>query len=285
MAHQDVAALHRVSADRRTISVLLVDDQRLIGAALQRLLTSEQDIELHCCYNAVDAVKRANEIDPTVILQDLVLPDIDGLTMVRMFRANPSTAATPIIVLSANDDPGTRARALAGGADDYLVKLPARIDLVACIRRHVTTAAFEGRGRDGAAVSAPAPSASCQTHNETLDRGVIAQFREVNTPGAPDFTLMLIDEFVKEAASQLELLRDAGKRQDVGALKATAHSLKGSSMTMGARRLATLCAQMESHADRHPGGAVTSTLMRELDREFVKVREALEAERKGADQV
>jgi DNA-binding response OmpR family regulator len=220
-----------------------------------------------------------------VILQDLVLPDIDGLTMVRRFRANPSTAATPIIVLSANDDPGTRARALAGGADDYLVKLPARIDLVACIRRHVTTAAFEGRGRDGAAVSARATSASDQADNETLDRGVIAQFREGNTPGAPEFTLMLIDEFVKEAASQLELLRDAGKRQDVGVLKATAHSLKGSSLTMGARRLATLCAQMESHADRHPGGAVTSILMRELNQEFVKVREALEAERKGADQV
>jgi hypothetical protein len=48
MADQDLATPHRVSADRRTISVLLVDDQRLVGAALERLLTSEQDIELHC---------------------------------------------------------------------------------------------------------------------------------------------------------------------------------------------------------------------------------------------
>src|ERR1700736_4505113 len=128
MAYQEAATPHRVSADRRAISVLLVDDQRLVGVALERLLTGEQDMELHCCYNAVDAVARANEIGPTVILQDLVLPDIDGLTMVRMFRANPSTAATPIIVLSANDDPGSRARALAGGADDFLVKLPPRLD-------------------------------------------------------------------------------------------------------------------------------------------------------------
>jgi CheY-like chemotaxis protein len=283
MAYQDVAAPHRVSADRRTISVLLVDDQRLVGAALQRLLTSEQDIELHCCYNAVDAVKRANEIDPTVILQDLVLPDIDGLTMVRMFRANPSTATTPIIVLSANDDSGTRARALAEGADDYMVKLPEKIDLVACIRRHAM-AAVALDGGDGAAVSAPATAASSRASNETLDRSVIAQFREIDTPGAPDFSLMLIDEFIKEAASQLGLLRDARQRQDVRALKAIAHSLKGSSMTMGARRLATLCTQMETHADRHPG-AVTLALMTELDQEFVKLREALEAERKGAGQL
>jgi DNA-binding response OmpR family regulator len=284
MAHQDVATPHRVSADRRTISVLLVDDQRLVGAALERLLTSEQDIELHCCYNAVDAVKRANEIGPTVILQDLVLPDIDGLTMVRMFRANASTAATPIIVLSANDDSGTRARALAEGADDYMVKLPEKIDLVACIRRHAMAAGALDGG-DGAAMSAPATATSGRAANETLDRSVIAQFREADTPGAQDFSLMLIDEFIKEAASQLELLRDARQRRDVRALKATAHSLKGSSMTMGARRLATLCTQMETHADCHPGGAITSALMTELNQEFVKVREALEAERKGAGQL
>jgi CheY-like chemotaxis protein len=282
MADREAATPHRVSADRQAISVLLVDDQRLVGAALERLLTSEPDIELNCCYNAIDAVARANEIRPTVILQDLVLPDSDGLTMVRMFRANPPTAATPIIVLSADNDSATRARALAEGADDYLVKLPAKADLVACIRRHAMAAALDAR--DGVA-SARAAAASGQAADETLDRRVIAQFREGNAPGAPDFSLMLIDEFIKEAASQLALLGDARQRQDVRALKAIAHSLKGSSMTMGARRLATLCTQMETRADSHPGGAVTSVLMTEIDREFVKVREALEAERKGPGQL
>src|ERR1700680_293254 len=118
------------------ILVLLVDDQRFVGAALERLLAGEPDIELHCCLNAVDAIARANQIGPTLILQDLVLPDIDGLTMVKMFRANPSTAGTPIIVLSGHDDAESRTKAIAGGANDYLVKLPARQDLVACIRRH-----------------------------------------------------------------------------------------------------------------------------------------------------
>src|SRR5437660_5945349 len=71
MAYQEAATPHRVPADRRAICVLLVDDQRLVGAALERLLASDQGIELHCCYNAVDAVARANEIRPAVILQDL----------------------------------------------------------------------------------------------------------------------------------------------------------------------------------------------------------------------
>jgi DNA-binding response OmpR family regulator len=259
------------------ISVLLVDDQRLVGAALERLLTGEQDIELHCCYTAVDAVARANEIGPTIILQDLVLPDIDGLTMVKMFRANPSTAGTPIIVLSGNDDAESRSRAIAGGANDYLVKLPARQDLVACIRRHATGNAADAS--EFTATSAPARAPSERHSDETLDRRVIAQFRQGTTDGVPEFMLALIDQFTQEAASQVEMLRDAGQRLDVSALKATAHSLKGSSMTMGAKRLAALCSQMEDHAARHPGGAVTSALMVQLDQEFVKVRIALEAER------
>jgi two-component system response regulator WspF len=90
--------------DRRAICVLLVDDQRFVGIALERLLKGEQDVQLHCCYHAVDAIVQANEINPTIILQDLVLPDIDGLTMVRLFRANPATADTPVIVLSGNDN-------------------------------------------------------------------------------------------------------------------------------------------------------------------------------------
>ena len=47
-----------------------------------------------------------------------------------------ATARTPIIVLSGNEDADTRTRALAAGADDYLVKLPSKADLLACLRRH-----------------------------------------------------------------------------------------------------------------------------------------------------
>ena len=264
--------------DRRAISILLVDDQRFVGVALERLLAGEQDIELRCCLNAVDAIPLANQIRPTLILQDLHLPDVDGLTMIRLFRANPPTAGTPIIVLSGNDDAETRSRAIAGGANDYLVKLPPRHDLVACIRRHAAAGAVDP---DPTTVPEGAEAASPDDPDETLDRRVIEGFREAGTDGVPEFMVALIDQFIEEAASQVEGLRGARERSDGGALKAAAHSLKGSSLTMGATRLAALCKQMEYQADRQPGGAATSALMAQLDREFVKVRHALEAERQG----
>ncbi len=264
--------------DRPTIVVLLVDDQRFVGMAVGRLLASEPDIDLHCCDRALDAVARANDIRPTIILQDLVLPDLDGLAMVRLFRSNPTTALTPIIVLSGNDSADMRAQASAAGADDYLVKLPAKADLVGCLRRLATGS---GRGDPVDATAAPygRSATSSRQPRVTLDRRVMANFRPAPTAGACDFTIMLIDGFLVEASSQVHALDTARLRLDGAALKSTAHSLKGSSMTIGATRLADLCTQVEDHLASDPGGGITPDLIAEIDQEFVRVRQALAIER------
>jgi two-component system chemotaxis family response regulator WspR len=116
--------------------VLLVDDQAIIAQALRRLLADVPDIDLHYCCDPTEAIREANQIRPTVILQDLVMPSIDGLDLVRLFRANSETAETPIIVLSAEEDAATKSKAFAIGANDYLVKLPDRVELIARIRYH-----------------------------------------------------------------------------------------------------------------------------------------------------
>jgi two-component system chemotaxis family response regulator WspR len=120
---------------RRTM-ILLVDDQALVAEAVRRLLAGLPDIDLHYCPNGADAVQLANKIKPSVILQDLVMPSIDGLDLVRLYRANPGTAETPIIVLSSEEDPTVKSHAFALGANDYLVKLPDKVELIARIRYH-----------------------------------------------------------------------------------------------------------------------------------------------------
>ena len=75
---------------------------------------------------------------PTVILQDLVLPNIDGLDLLRTYRAEPRLADTPVLVLSTREEPSTKSAAFSTGANDYLVKLPDSIELVARIRYHST---------------------------------------------------------------------------------------------------------------------------------------------------
>ncbi len=119
-----------------TIKVLLIDDQAIVGAAVQRMLEPEKDILFHFCQDPTQAIPTAVALAPTVILQDLVMPDIDGLTLVKFFRVHPQLKDIPLIVLSSKEEAQTKAEAFALGANDYLVKLPDRIELIARIRYH-----------------------------------------------------------------------------------------------------------------------------------------------------
>lgn len=121
---------------QHAITVLLIDDQAMVAEAVRRMLAPEKDIIFHYCQDPTKAIQRASEISPTVILQDLVMPEIDGLTLVRFFRAHPKLRDIPLIVLSTKEEATTKAEAFALGANDYLVKLPDKIELIARIRYH-----------------------------------------------------------------------------------------------------------------------------------------------------
>ena len=118
------------------IKVLLIDDQTIVAEAVRRMLAEEQDIEFHYCQDPAKAILTACEIRPTVILLDLIMPDIDGLTLTKFLRANARTREIPLIVLSTKEEAATKAETFALGANDYLVKLPDRIELIARIRYH-----------------------------------------------------------------------------------------------------------------------------------------------------
>ncbi len=125
-----------LSDDHFTILVLLVDDQAIVGEAVRRALANQPDIDFHFCSNPAEAPALVAQLRPFVILQDLIMPGIDGMSLVRQYRAQPATREIPVIVLSSKEEPVTKSEAFAGGANDYLVKLPDKIELLARIRHH-----------------------------------------------------------------------------------------------------------------------------------------------------
>jgi len=118
--------------------ILLVDDQLIIGEAVRRMLVDADDLELHYCKNANDALQMACDVHPAVILQDLVMPEVDGLTVVKQYRATEQTKHTPVIVLSSKEEAKIKAESFATGANDYLVKLPDKVELLARLRYHAS---------------------------------------------------------------------------------------------------------------------------------------------------
>jgi len=121
---------------KHTVKVLLIDDQRMIGEAVRRMLLPEADIQFKYCQDPRLALATATQFGPTVILQDLVMPGVSGLDLVRDFRALQATREVPLIVLSTQEEPEVKVTAFTLGANDYLVKLPDRLELIARIRYH-----------------------------------------------------------------------------------------------------------------------------------------------------
>jgi DNA-binding response OmpR family regulator len=100
------------------VSVVIIEDDVTIRRALCRAL-DERGHAVASAPTGMAGVQRTLHSQPDVVILDLGLPDVDGLTVLGMLRA---VTAVPVIVATARDDEPTLIRALDAGADDYLVK-------------------------------------------------------------------------------------------------------------------------------------------------------------------
>lgn len=124
------------SRDDQGFMVMLVDDQAIVAERIRRDLLDSPQMDFHYCQDPHEALAVAGVIRPTVILLDLLMPGVNGLDVVRAFRANADTRHIPIIVLSTKEESRIKAEAFAAGANDYLIKLPDREELNARILYH-----------------------------------------------------------------------------------------------------------------------------------------------------
>ncbi|MEU9011244.1 response regulator transcription factor [Streptomyces sp. NPDC048479] len=108
-----------MTTSREGDRILIVDDEPAVREALQRSLAFE-GYGTEVAVDGVDALARAEAYAPDLIVLDIQMPRMDGLTAARRLRAAGST--TPILMLTARDTVGDRVTGLDAGADDYLVK-------------------------------------------------------------------------------------------------------------------------------------------------------------------
>ncbi|QCD56743.1 response regulator transcription factor [Streptomyces hawaiiensis] len=133
--------------DRDTQRILIVDDEPAVREALQRSLAFE-GYGTEVAVDGADALDKAAAYRPDLVVLDIQMPRMDGLTAARRIRATGDT--TPILMLTARDTVGDRVTGLDAGADDYLVK-PFELDelfarIRALLRRSSYAAAMGAAG-------------------------------------------------------------------------------------------------------------------------------------------
>lgn len=121
-----------MAADK--IRVLIVDDVAETRENVRKLLQFEADVEVvGGARTGKEGVQLANELDPDVILMDINMPDVDGITATEMIRQK--SAHVQVVILSVQDDQNYMRRAMLAGARDFLAKPPMGDELISAIRR------------------------------------------------------------------------------------------------------------------------------------------------------
>ncbi len=146
-----------------TIRVLVADDQSMVRAGFRMLLSGEQDIEVVAeASNGLEAVEKAARFDPTVVLMDIRMPELDGLEATRRVLAADNAAR--ILILTTFDLDEYIYEALKAGASGFVLKDDPPEQLIAAVR---TVAA-------GEALLSP-----------TVTKRVIKQFTRIPRPAPP----------------------------------------------------------------------------------------------------
>ena len=101
--------------------ILLVEDNEMNRDMLSRRL-ARKGFELELAADGREGVEAARRSRPSLILMDVSLPEMDGLTATRILKGDPATTGIPIIALTANATVGDREQALAAGCDDFDTK-------------------------------------------------------------------------------------------------------------------------------------------------------------------
>lgn len=116
--------------------ILVIDDEPQITRVLRTALFTQQ-FDVRTANDPEEGLRLFEEWRPDLVITDLVMPDIGGVEVCRVIR---TSSATPILVLSVQDQERTKVEALDAGADDYVTKPFSVQELLARVRAHLRRA-------------------------------------------------------------------------------------------------------------------------------------------------
>lgn len=286
--------INRQLAAQLPLRILLAEDNivnQKVALHLLQLVGYRADV----ASNGLEVLEALHRQVYDVVLMDVQMPHMDGLATTRRIcqewsnkEADGRGIIRPrIIAMTANAMQGDTEECLQAGMDDYISK-PIRVEeliqaLSKCqpqegIRDWVLGIREDGKTQEvqqSAVVLEPSPLIS------GIDAKVLQSFREMVKENVDEILVEMIDCYLEDAPKQLNAIATAITQGDAKQLRLAAHTLKSSSLTLGATTLSHLCKELESTSrNGHTEGGASK--IPQLEAEYEKVKIALQLERQQA---
>jgi PAS domain S-box-containing protein len=263
--------------DRLPLRILLAEDN-VVNQKVALHILQRMGYRADVAGNGVEVLEALHRQPYDVVLMDMQMPEMDGLEATRHIvhkwphreasgtdRRDASHTRPWIIAMTANAMQSDREACLEAGMDDYISK-PIRVDdLVQAL----------SKCQPQMEISQPAAIAS---EIAAIDPSALQELLEMGGDEGSTFLAEVIDSYLEDAPNLLQAISEAISQGDAVALKNAAHTLKSTSGTFGAKRLAELCKSLEQMggAGLTEGGIL---IIPKLRAEYERCKAALEKER------
>ncbi|WP_341530743.1 ATP-binding protein [Nostoc sp. UHCC 0302] len=293
----DLAADAKINprmAEQYPLKILLVEDH-VINQRIIRLMLQQMGYQPDVANNGLEALLALRRQLYDVVLMDLQMPVMDGITATQHICQEWTPDVRPMIIaLTANAMSGDRDRYLASGMDDYLVK-PIRIaELMQLLKRCQIQSQKSQKAEQASAQNIQeskeqvstnlSPSDSClpTANSFPIDQAIlqkILQMADLNSSAhAVEFLLEIIDDYLKDAPILLQNIHLYFSQTNLKSLRRAAHTLSSISAILGATTLASLCAELETMVVTEALFGATEKIF-QIEAEYQQVQIVLEQER------
>ena len=276
-------------AQQHPLRILLVEDN-LVNQKVALLLLQRMGYRADVANNGLQALETLRRQSYDVVLMDMQMPEMDGLTATRHICQEWQKDARPrIIAMTANAMQGDREECLKAGMDDYVSK-PIRVEALiqALTKCQPSREGERESGRKGewereTEVYKSRLDAQLSPHftplpPHALDAKELEAFLEMVGEKADEILVEMIDCYLEDAPKLLQAIAQAFDRGDAITLRRAAHTLKSSSATFGAKELSHLCRQLELSSQTGTPECEVDKLP-QLEAEYKRVEAALRVER------
>jgi CheY-like chemotaxis protein len=196
--------------------ILVIDDADIIRTSLKKFFL-EYDLEVVTCNDGLEGLQKAIEYKPKLIFLDLLMPNLDGIRLLRVLKVMEELKYIPVIIISGHTDKMNVLAAMEAGADKIISKPLNKEILIKGI-------------------------------NEVLGPNFLTttkKFPELTNAEKEQMVKELRKYFVNSIANKKETIRQAVAHKNGELLKLVVHELKGSSGTVGFTQISDSCREIE----------------------------------------